>query len=333
MTKKVLFTYDFGEQRMAQVRDLGFDVQLVSESAFQHDSDTPVHFEPVYFEPMLNDIDALVCYNPFEGFELNQLDYSKLDKLKLIQLTSIGFDHIPKALSRKEKLSICNYKGGYSIPIAEWLVMNILQMMKSNQQSMHNQQQKHWQCATELFELQGKTIGFAGTGSIAQETAKRLNAFGVTILGMNTKGRAVEHFDRCYALHDSEVMLAQCDIVIGLLPGTEATNDFFNERRFAAMQDGVYFINVARGSIVDEDVLLRHLRSGKIKAAVLDVFKVEPLPEDSPFWALENVYITPHSSGNSERQTERLFEVVLTNLSNLVEGKPFINTVDLQRGY
>ena len=325
MTKKVLFTHDFGEQKMDQIRALGVDLHLICEEGFQPGN---IAETARFLAPLLSEIDALICYAPF-----THLDISKMDKLKLLQLTSIGFNHIPTDIIVQQGISVCNNKGGYSIPIAEWIVMNTLQMMKANKQYMHNQQQKRWHCELDSVELYGKTIGFAGTGAIAQEAAKRLAAFDVTILGLNTNGRDVEHFDRCYALSDSMAMLPQCDVVVGLLPGTQETNDFFDANSFCAMKDGVYFINAARGSIVDEDALLENLRSGKIRSAVLDVFKTEPLPAESPFWDLDNVYITPHSSGYSEMLDERPFKVILSNLKNLLADKPFINTVNLQRGY
>lgn len=99
------------------------------------------------------------------------------------------------------------------------------------------------------------------------------------------------------------------------------------------MKDGSYIINIARGSIIDEKALISNLESGKIKKAALDVFEVEPLPEDSPLWNMDNAIISPHNSWASEMNFRRRYEIAYKNMKKYINKDKLINVIDLRRGY
>ena len=128
-------------------------------------------------------------------------------------------------------------------------------------------------------------------------------------------------------------MLKLCDVVVVTIPYTKATHHLINEERFSAMKNGAYFINVARGSIVDEVSLIKNLKNGKLAGAALDVYEEEPLKEHNPLWDLDNVILTSHNSWISEMRNERRFNLIYENMKRYVQGEKLVNVVDLKKGY
>lgn len=321
---KALFTYDYGIEKMKKIEELGYEIILRKEKKYV--SVNSIH--DIVFNDELKDVEMLCCYNPF-----STLDIGKMERLKWIQLSSIGVDQVPKGIATKNNVIITNNKGGYSIPIAEWIVMTILEMMKNSKRFYEKQQKKIWKMDGSVLELYGKTVGFVGTGTIAIESAKRLSGFGVKILGVNTKGRDIQCFDKCYSREQIDGMLSQCDIIVGMVPGTKETYHMFNQDRFKAMKEGVFFVNPSRGSIVDEEELIKNLKNGKIRAAALDVFEREPLSLDNPLWEMENVIVSPHNSWISEMRNERRFNLIYENMRRFKKAEQLRNVVQLQKGY
>ncbi|KYH34883.1 (S)-sulfolactate dehydrogenase [Clostridium tepidiprofundi DSM 19306] len=315
MSIKALFTYDYGKEKMNSIKKLGYDITIINERDIEYCNE-------------IKETEVLVCYNPFET-----LDISKMDKLRWIQLSSIGIDQLPVEIAIAKNIVVTNNRGGYSIPIGEWIVLKTLEMLKNSKRLYMQQMGKKWRIDTSILELYGKTIGFVGTGTIAREAAKRLKGFEVNILGVNTKGRCTEYFDKCFSIEELDKMLSLSDIVVITIPYTETTHKLIDCKRFSSMKNGVYFINVARGNVVDECELIKNLKNKKIKAAALDVFEDEPLSMDSPLWNLENAIITPHNSWVSEMRNDRRFEGIYRNMERYSKGMQLYNIVDLRRGY
>ena len=315
MAIKALFTYNYGGDKMKSIEAFGYDIKVMKE------------LDIIYSEE-LEEIEVLVCYDPFKT-----LDIEKMKKLKWIQLSSIGIDQLPVEYVKNTSIIITNNKGGYSIPMGEWIVLKTLELFKNSKGLYENQTNRKWKMDTSIYELYGKTIGFIGTGTIAVEAAKRFQGFGVNIVGVNTNGRDIQYFDRCYPMSELNEMLKSCDVVVGTIPYTKATHHLINEERFIEMKTGAYFINVARGSIVDEVSLIKNLRSGKLAGAAIDVYEEEPLKEDSPFWKLDNVILTSHNSWISEMRNERRFNLIYKNMKRYVKGEELVNVVDLNKGY
>jgi len=312
---KALFTYNYGVENMEEIKALGYEVIIKEE-------------KELYFTEELKDVEVLVCYNPF-----NTLDITKFPCLKWIQLSSIGIDQVPIEVIKDRDIILTNNKGGYSIPIGEWIVLKILEMYKNSRSFYQKQTEKKWKLDTSLLEIYGKTIGFIGTGSIASEAAKRLKGFGVNILGLNTKGTQTMHFDQCYSIDKIKEMVGLCDSIVISIPHTPKTHYLIDKELFKEMKDGVYLVNIARGSIIDEKIMIENLNNGKIKCAALDVFENEPLDESSPLWDMENVIITPHNSWISEMRNERRFNIIYENLKKYISGENLENVVDLHKGY
>jgi len=312
---KALFTYDYGQEEMKKIENLGYDIIVKKEKGIEVTED-------------IKDIDVLVCYNPFETLEI-----SKLDNLKWIQVSSIGIDQVPKETLIEKNIILTNNRGGYSIPMGEWIVLKILEMIKNSKELYENQKDQKWKIDTSILELYNKTVGFIGTGTIAQEAAKRLQGFGVEVLGLNTKGRDVEYFDKCYSNEEIEKLYEKSDVVIISVPHTKETHHMINEEAFNKMKDGVYLVNIARGSIINEKDMIKALKSGQIKKAALDVFEEEPLPKDSELWDLDNVIITSHNSWMSELRNERRYNTIYKNMKKYINNEDLINKVNLEKGY
>jgi phosphoglycerate dehydrogenase-like enzyme len=315
MAKKVLFTYDYGKENMKKASDLGYELMVVDE-------------KDINYSEALDNIEVLVCYNPF-----NTLDISLMKNLKWIQLSSIGIDQLPVKAVKEADITVTNNRGGYSIPMGEWVVMKILELHKNSFKLYKNQMSKVWKMDTSLLELYGKVVGFIGTGSIALETAKRLQGFGVNILGLNTSGKEVEYFNKCYSMREIDNMLSQCDVVVITIPSTKETFHLISEEKLGKMKDGVFLVNVARGNILDEKVLVKYLENKKIGGAALDVFEEEPLSIENPLWNFENVTLTPHNSWISEMRNLRRWNLIYENLRRYINGEELNNIVDIEKGY
>ena len=312
---KALFTYDYGNEKMRLISDLGYELVYI-------------HERNVKVDYLTKDSEVLVGYNPF-----NTLDITQMKKLRWIQLSSVGIDQAPIEFLRNEGIVLTNNKGGYSIPIGEWIVLKILELYKNSKGLYSMQREKRWHMDTTLLELYGKTIGFIGTGSIAHEAAKRLRGFDARILGLNTSGSLTEYFDECYSMDFIDQMVSLCDVIVLTIPYTSKTHHLINGAVMEKMKNDAYIVNVSRGSIIDEKELVHHLKEKRIKGAALDVFEKEPLTGDSPLWDLDNVIITSHNSWISEMRNERRFQLIYDNMKRFIKGEKLHNIVNLVKGY
>lgn len=310
---KVLFTVKQNENDLQKIKDLGYDVLYIPENKIHNTEQT-------------DDADVLVTYNPF-----NSLDISKMKNLKYIMLTSVGFDQLPMEKVLNQGIMVTNNKGGYSIPIAEWIVMCILEIYKNSKVFYKNQSEKIWHLDYHLDEIDGKTIGFLGTGTIASEAAKRLIPFGVRVLGYNTNGRDVEFFNKCYAKDQMDEIFKNSDVVVATMPCTKETEKIIDKSKFDLMKDNSIFINVGRGKIVNQKDLENSL--DKFKGVALDVFESEPLDKDSILWSAENVKVTSHNSWVSVKNKIRTSNLIYSNLEKYINKETVKNIVNIKRGY
>ncbi|WP_347561237.1 phosphoglycerate dehydrogenase [Senegalia massiliensis] len=315
LSLKVLFTYNQPQENIEKIKELGYEVIVKNEKYLELTKD-------------ILDIDAMICYKPFD-----KIDISKLKNLKWIQLSSVGIDQVPMDKLREQNITLTNNRGGYSIPMGEWIVMKILEMLKNSKEFYEKQKNKNWKLDTSLLELYGKKVGFIGTGTISIEAAKRLQGFEIETLGLNTNGRKVEYFDKTYSKDNIDELLKVSDIVVVAIPYTDKTHHMINKDRFDSMKDGAYLINVARGSIVNEKDLIDALQSNKIRKAALDVVETEPLDKNSKLWDLNNVIITPHNSWISENKGKRRFETIYENLKRFKNNDELKNKVNINKGY
>lgn len=256
-------------------------------------------------------------YEEVEGVICNSLFshhcIENFTSLRYIQLTSAGFDRVPMEYVQTHGIEIHNARGVYSIPMAEFAISGVLQLYKQSKFFYENQKKSAWEKRRDVLELYGKTVCIVGCGNVGTECAKRFQAFGCKVLGVDLYPREDNAYEKMYALANLDEALSQADVVVLTLPLTEETRHMMNDDRFTKMKDGSVLVNIARGAVVDEHALLKALDE-KLVGAVLDVFEAEPLPADNPLWRKENVIVTPHNSFVGDGDAERLYQAVLSNL-------------------
>lgn len=252
-----------------------------------------------------------------EGVVCNALftehDIKEFKNLKYIQLTSAGYDRVPMDYVCEHGIEIHNVRGVYSIPMAEFVVCGVLQIYKQSRFFMENQKNCLWEKNRGLLELYEKTVGIVGCGSVGTECAKRFQAFGCKILGVDICPRQDEYYEQIVELSQLENVLNKSDILILTLPLTEDTKHLMNREMFGKMKDRAILANIARGAVVEEEALIEALQE-KLGGAVLDVFEEEPLRRLSPLWEMDQVIATPHNSFVGEGNAKRLADVIMKGL-------------------
>lgn len=185
----------------------------------------------------------------------------------------------------------------------------------------------------KVVPLAGKTLLIIGLGHTGQALAARAKAFGMSVLGTRARPKPMEHVDEVHAADVLHGLLPRADFVAVSTPLIPATRGLIGAQEIALMKQGVLLADVSRGGVVDQTALCDALSSKHIAAAALDVFEVEPLPETSLLWALDNVIISPHCSSVYAEWEQASFELFLQNLRRWIGGEPLINIVDPTRGY
>lgn len=296
--KKVLLTgaYPYTREQIDQIEALGVRAFFVQD-------------ERGALEKAFLSADAAVC----NGLFLYH-DIKAFTGLKMIQLTSAGLDRVPLPYIKEKGIALYNARGVYSVPMAEWIVLKILELYKHSAGFYRAQENKEWSKDRTLLELYGKTACIVGAGSIGQETAKRLRAFGAAVTAVDAVPVQSPFFDKTYTVSELEAALSQSDITILTLPLTEQTRHMFDTALFSKMKKGGILINVSRGAVVREEDLAQAVACGRLSGAALDVFEEEPLSPKSPLWDMERVIITPHNSFVSDNTNGRLFGVIYENL-------------------
>jgi phosphoglycerate dehydrogenase-like enzyme len=255
--------------------------------------------------------------------------------LRWVQNWGAGVNEIPLQDLKTKNIVLTNASGVHAFPISETIFALMLSLTRKIHTYVKNQANKTWHHAHMKLELHHKTVGIIGVGAIGKETAKIAKAFGMTVLGVRRSGLQEEYVDEMYTLEQLNDILPKCDYVVVTLPLTPETRHLFGVEQFNAMKPTSFFINIGRGGTVVESELIEALRAEQIAGAGLDVFENEPLNEESPLWELENVIITPHTSGSTEHYDKRVLEdIFIPNLKDYVSGKKLsINLVDYETGY
>jgi phosphoglycerate dehydrogenase-like enzyme len=195
-------------------------------------------------------------------------------------------------------------------------------------------QQLLWNAETRPRTIAGATLGLVGLGTIGSAVAQRAGALGMNVIAVREHPEmAAENVTAVYASHERSKFLSQSDFVVLAVPVTAASRHWMDATRLAQMKPTACLINVGRGALVDEVALTKALQSKQIAAAALDVFEEEPLAENSPLWALENLLITPHCAGFIANLWERHVEQISANLGRYLAGYPLVGLVDKTRGY
>jgi phosphoglycerate dehydrogenase-like enzyme len=245
-------------------------------------------------------------------------------RLRWLQTTSAGVGPMIRQLKIDQTdVLVTTASGVHARPLAEFVFAVLLYHTKRLAHLEGLRTTHRWE-RFSTASLVGRTIAIIGMGRIGTEVAKVAHAFDMRVWGMSRRtrvpadfGGAVDRMFRREQLHD---MLAGADCVVLCVPQTPDTDDLIGEAQIAVMKHGVVFINIGRGTTVDEPTLLAALKNGKIGIAGLDVFKTEPLPPSSPFWDMPNVLVNPHSASTADSENGLLTERFIDNLAKYLAG-------------
>jgi phosphoglycerate dehydrogenase-like enzyme len=336
----VLITSYFEEEHVRRIREVDgrlrvlYEEDLVPPPRWPGDHAGPEDWrrspeEEEEFLAMLGEAEVLYDFPRGHVRDLTRV----APKLRWLQASMAGAGEVAKTAGLLETdVVVTTASGVYSGPLAEFVVMAMLQHAKNLERLRHDKAVKAWR-PTFTDTLEGKTLCVVGMGNIGRAVAERARPFGMRILGVKRTVReddpARGHADELYSTKRLRDALSEADYVAVTLPGTPETRHLLDADAIAAMKPGAYFASVGRGSVVDEGALVEALRSGHLSGAALDVFEVEPLPPESPLWELENVIISPHSTDNLPGLTNRLqTDLFCENLRRYLEGEPLLNVLD-----
>jgi len=225
--------------------------------------------------------------------------------------------------------------------VAEHVMALIFAVAKCLPQAVRLQQ-KHlwgqglmWHGRPRPRELAGATLGVVGLGSIGRAVARHASNLDMRVIAVreHPEKERSHNVQQVLPISQVEVLLSQSDYVVLAVPVTSKTRGLMEVSRLDKMKPDAWLINVGRGSLIDEAALIDALREKKIGGAALDVFEEEPLSADSPLWELENLLITPHTAGMTDKLWQRHYALISENLRRYLEGQPLLCLVDKKQGY
>lgn len=274
------------------------------------------------------DAEVLAC------FPLTIPPLAGAKNLKWLHSFSAGVDRVLTPETARMPMMITNSSGIHATPIAEHLIGFMLIFTRGFYKTFKNQQKRIWRKDETISELQGKTVLIVGLGDIGFETARLARAFGARVLAIaRGKKERPDFVDELKTGAYLDKMLSLADFIAICLPHTKETHRLFNMSKFKLMKKTAIVMNIGRGGIINEKELIEALRQKIIGGAALDVTEEEPLPKTSPLWRMENVIITPHHSGLSEKYMDRAIELFCKNLRLFQNGGLLFNEVNKKRGY
>ena len=254
--------------------------------------------------------------------------------LKLLLLPSAGYEeYLTAELAAREELVVCNAGGAYSEGVAEHCVAMMLALVRRLPEYLSAMGPRRWEHLHRHRRLSGSTVCVIGLGTLGSAIARRCAALGMHVVGVRQHpDRRSPNVSEVFGPEALRAAVAEADHVVGALPGGATTRGLISREVLAAMEPGACFYNVGRGPSVDETALVERLAGGHLAGAGLDVFATEPLPDDSPLWAMDNVIVTPHMAGYTWDYADELCDVFAANLARHSAGEPLHHVVDLSPG-
>jgi phosphoglycerate dehydrogenase-like enzyme len=276
----------------------------------------------------------------FVGYSLRAGQLQDAKKLKWIHSTAAGVAQLMYPELRDSGIVVTNPSGVFSVPMAEHTMGLLLALARNFPDSVRQQdralwsQQLLWDMPQHLTEQNGEVLLIVGYGSIGRELAKRAKAFEMRVWGVTRSGDGDRaHVEKIFSAAQLQQALPGADYIVITAPETAETKHLIGAPEIEKMKRGARLINVGRGSLLDEEAMIRALENGALGGAAIDVAQTEPLPADSPLWKAPNLFITPHTSALSGRLWHRQAALLLELLERWFDGRELFNRVDLSRGY
>jgi D-2-hydroxyacid dehydrogenase (NADP+) len=284
--------------------------------------------------------DELPDTDIFIGASLRPEQFRLARKLKWLHSTAAGVSQLMYPELRESGIVLTNPSGIFSPPMAEHTMGLMVAMARNFPDSVRFQDRCEWGQQQisgplgPLTELNGQLLLIIGYGSIGRELARRARAFDMRVWGVNRSGKGDPTLvDKIVPISQLDSVLPEGDYIVIAAPETHETQHLIGAAQIAKMKPSARLINVGRGSLLDETALVRALDSKALRGAALDVTGTEPLPADSPLWKAPNLFITPHTSGVSDRLWQKQTKLLMDLLERWFDGRELFNVVDVSHGY
>jgi phosphoglycerate dehydrogenase-like enzyme len=266
-------------------------------------------------DPYIGSADILLTF----GAHMADHVLEKGKKLRWIQALGTGVDGIVDRPPFREGVLVTNMHGLHGDSVPEAAIMLMLALARDLPRAMRQRNARKWERYPSQL-LKGKTVGIFGVGAIARSLAPKCKSFGMKVIGITSAVRGVEGIDRMVRRDDLDSVVGELDFLVLLTPYTAETRGIVGEKVIGAMKPSAFLVNLARGGIVDEEALVGALRDKRLAGAALDVFATEPLPENHPFWSMDNVIVTPHLGGFHDQYAEEALPTVVENFRKFLAG-------------
>jgi glyoxylate/hydroxypyruvate reductase A len=270
-------------------------------------------------------VTAALVANPPPGL------LASLPNLAMIASLPAGLDHLFRDPELPPGVPITRSMPPDGDPVmTETVVLHVLRHHRQLPQYLAQQRRREWKKLPQPSPAE-RGVGILGIGTLGRPAAEALAAMGFDVAGWSRSHKAIDGVRSYVGEDELDAFLARTDILVSMLPTTAATTGLLDAGALARLPQGAAVVNVGRGPVLDAAALLAALDSGHLSGATLDVFDVEPLPEDDPLWAHERVTVMPHVATSTNPR--RAAAVVVENLRRLVAGEPLVNLVDRDAGY
>ena len=308
-------------------------VSLIDSSSF--DNVSFLHIEnDCSLKKKFKKLDVLVTYKITPD-----LFKYRSENLKWIHIGASGIEENLFRDLIKSKVILTNSKGINSKPVAEFIISQIMffaKQIKECENFKSNKVWNQWELAKKTIQLSDSTLGIIGYGEIGKELAKMAKALGMKVLATRRLQKKIEHkkfVDSLMPMNNINFILENSNFIAITCPLTPLTKNMIDKDSFKIMRKDSYLINTSRGSIINEKDLINVLKNQQIAGAALDVFSKEPLKKDSELFKLDNVFLSPHISGNFKQYQKNMIEQFNELLIKFINNKTMKNRVCKKRLY
>ena len=260
-------------------------------------------------------------------------DWSAASRLRLLHAIGAGVENLLPAEGLRDDVQIANASGVHLPAMSEWAVTALLAARRQFDVLFQQQQERRWRPIWRVHPLAGARVCILGLGNIGADVARLLEPFGPVVVGTKRRPGPVDGVAEVLGADDTAAAMSGADAVVVALPLTPATRREVGAAELDRLNEGSVLIDVSRGGVVDTEAVVAALGSGRLRAAVIDVWDEEPLPEDSPYWDVPGLIVGPHTSGASADYLTAAAARIAENVDRLERGEPLLSPVDRNAGY
>ena len=264
----------------------------------------------------LFDVDVMIMF----GIEIRDQMLRDAPQLRWIQSLATGVDHFLRCPSLRKDVLITSGRGIHGVPMREHVLYLMLAISHDAKRQVEDHQHHVWR--RRLWStFHGKTAVIVGTGVVGAAIGEMLQSLGMHVIGVSRTSRVARGFNEIRSSDHLRQAAGKADYLINVVPAAPENTTLFDAPLFDAMKPSAYYISAGRGQTVDEAALITTLRERRIAGAAFDVFVTEPLPPESPFWTLPNVFITPHVGGYVVEYEDFIMPLIVDNMRLFLAGR------------